>query len=249
MTTTGKEGARRRVLVTGASRGIGRAIAIELARGGFDVALNFRSNEEAALETRSTIESAGGSASLLPFDVADGEAAAAAIGTDVEAKGAYWGVVQNAGVTADGPFASMKPDDWQRVIATNLGGFYNVVQPALMPMVRLRSGGRIVALSSVAGITGNRGQVNYAASKAGLVGAVKSLALEVAKRGITVNCVAPGFIETDMLAGLPKDEIETLVPLRRLGRAEEVAALVGYLFSDAAGYVTGQVLSIDGGMT
>lgn len=242
-------GSRKRVLVTGASRGIGRAVALELARGGFELALNYRANESAARETRDEIERAGGSATLLPFDVADATATRAALERDLEAHGPFWGVVLNAGVTADAPLATMKLEDWRRVLGTNLDGFHHVLQPLVMPMVRLRDGGRIVVMGSVAGVTGNRGQVNYSAAKAGLIGATKALAQELAKRAITVNCVAPGFIATDMLAGLAQDEILETIPLRRLGQPEEVAALVRFLFSDQAGYITAQVLGIDGGMT
>ena len=239
----------RRVLVTGASRGIGRAVALELARSGFALALNYRANESAARETADEIARAGGSATLLPFDVGDAEAARAALERDVEAHGAFWGVVLNAGVTADAPLATMKVAEWRSVLGTNLDGFHHVLQPLVMPMVRLRDGGRIVVMGSVAGVTGNRGQVNYSAAKAGLIGATKALAQELAKRAITVNCVAPGFIATDMVAGLPQAEIVETIPLRRFGQPEEVAALVGFLFSERAGYITAQVLGIDGGMT
>lgn len=238
----------KRILVTGGSRGIGRSIALELGRAGFDVAINFRSREDAALETQKEIEAAGGRASLLGFDIADRSAAADALAADVEQRGAFWGVIANAGVTADGLFASMDGESWDRVLHTNLDGFYNVVQPLVMPMVRLRDGGRVIAMSSVTGIGGNSGQVNYAASKAGLIGAVKALAKELAKRKIAINAVAPGFIETDMVADLPKDQMLTQVPMQRLGKPEEVAALVRFLCSDEAGYITGQAISINGGM-
>jgi 3-oxoacyl-[acyl-carrier protein] reductase len=240
---------KRRVLVTGASPGIGRAVAVELARAGFELALNYRTSERAAGEVAAEIESAKGRATLLPFDVADTNAARAALEADLERNGAFWGVVLNAGVTADGPLVTMKPEEWRSVLGTNLDGFYNVLQPLIMPMVRLRDGGRIVTMGSVSGRIGNRGQANYSASKAGLMGATKALARELAKREITVNCVAPGFIETDMLKELPAEELAQMVPLRRLGRTEEVAALVAFLFSDRAGYVTAQVIGIDGGMT
>ncbi len=243
------EGGKKRVIVTGASRGIGRSVALELAGRGLDVALNFRSNEQAAGEVLGEIEAAGGSAHLLPFDVADEQAARAAIDEEIERQGPFWGAVLNAGITADGPLVSMKHAEWDSVLRTNLDGFYNVLQPLLMPMVRLRDGGRIVTMSSVSGVVGNRGQVNYSASKAGLIGATRALAREVAKRGITANCVAPGFIATDMIADLPAAEIAKQIPLRRLGRPEEVAALVGFLFSEDGGYITAQVFGIDGGMT
>ena len=195
------------------------------------------------------VENAKGRARLLPFDVADAAAARAALEADVQANGAFWGVVLNAGITADAPLATMKPEEWSAVLRTNLDGFYNVLQPLVMPMVRLRDGGRIVTIGSVSGVLGNRGQVNYSASKAGLMGATRALARELAKRAITVNCVAPGFIQTDMLAGLPAEELAETIPMRRLGRPEEVAALVGFLFSEEAGYITAQVLGIDGGMS
>ena len=238
----------RRVLVTGASRGIGRAIALRLGRDGFDVALNFRSATEAAEATLSELRDAGGRGALLPFDVSDRDATRAALEDDLERHGAFWGVVHNAGVTADAPLASMDAAAWDRVLTTNLDGWFNVVRPLVMPMVRLRDGGRVVTISSVSGVAGNRGQTNYAASKAGLIGATRSLALELAKRGITANTVAPGFIETDLVADLPLDEIAAQVPLKRLGRPEEVAGAVGYLCSAEAAYVTGQTLLVDGGM-
>lgn len=238
----------RRVLVTGASRGIGRAIAERLAADGFSIVLNYRTQTAAAEAAAEAIRGAGGVASLLPFDVADREAVAECLSDELERAGPFYGIVSNAGVRHDGPFPGLAGDDWDRVLRTNLDGFFNVVQPLVMPMVRARQGGRIVTISSLSGVIGNRGQVNYSASKAGLIGATKSLALELAKRKITVNSVAPGLIETDMIDGIPGDEIQRLIPMRRLGRPDEVAATVSFLFSDDAGYLTGQVISVNGGL-
>jgi 3-oxoacyl-[acyl-carrier protein] reductase len=240
---------KKRVLVTGASRGIGRAISITLAAQGFEVALNYLSNEKAARETLGVIEGAGGAAALLPFDVSDREAARAAIAGDMEKRGVYWGVVCNAGIVRDASFPSMTGEQWDQVIHTNLDSFYNLLQPVVMPMVQARNGGRIVTLSSVSGIMGNRGQTNYSAAKAGIIGATRSLAQELAKRQITVNSVAPGLIETDMIADLTmREEMLRIIPMRRFGKPEEVAALVAFLFSEHAGYITGQAISVNGGI-
>ena len=237
----------RRVLVTGGSRGIGRAIALALARDGFEVCLNYRSDESAAESARAEIDAAGGKASLLRFDVADRDACREQLAAEVERGGPFWGVVCNAGIHQDAAFPAMTGEAWDRVLRTNLDGFYNVLQPLSMPMVRMHEGGRIVVLSSVAAVAGNRGQTNYAASKAGLIGAAKALSLELAKRKITVNAVVPGLIETEMSEGVSK-EIAALVPLRRLGRPDEVAATVAFLFSEGAAYITGEAIHVNGGM-
>jgi len=237
-----------RALITGASRGIGRAIALKLAGQGFAVALGYRERQEEAEKTAASIREAGGEASLLPFDVSEREAARQAITADIEANGSYFGVVCNAGVHADAAFPGMTGEAWDRVLDTNLGGFYNVVHPTLMPMVRAHQGGRIITIASAAGVVGNRGQVNYSASKAGLIGATRSLSLELAKRKITVNSVAPGLIETEMIEDLPTKEMLRLIPMQRLGRPDEVASVVGFLFSDEAEYITGQVISVNGGL-
>jgi 3-oxoacyl-[acyl-carrier protein] reductase len=238
----------RSVLVTGASKGIGAAVATRLARDGFEIAVHYRTDQQGARETAAEIERTGGRARLLAFDVADRAAARAALEGDIAAHGAYYGVVSNAGVHRDNVFPSLSGDDWDTVLRTDLDGFYNVLHPCVMPMVQAHRGGRIVVLSSVSGVLGNYGQVNYSAAKAGLIGAAKALALELAKRKITVNCVAPGLIETGMTAGGELESVVKAIPARRMGRPEEVAELVAYLFSDLAAYVTRQVIRIDGGL-
>jgi 3-oxoacyl-[acyl-carrier protein] reductase len=237
-----------RALVTGASRGIGAAIARALARAGHPVVLNYRTGEAAARAVAAEIVAAGGAAELCPFDVADAAAAAAALERLLaDAERPIGVLVNNAGVIADAPFPALEPAAWERVTRTTLDGFYNVTRPLVMPMVRRRSG-RIVNISSISGVMGNRGQVNYAAAKAGLIGATRALAQELASRNITVNAIAPGLIDTDMIAGAPVEELLKRVPARRLGRPEEVASLVAFLASEEAGYITGQVIGINGGM-
>jgi 3-oxoacyl-[acyl-carrier protein] reductase len=238
----------KRVLVTGASRGIGRAVALALAPAGFSLALHYRSRHDAARQVADQVRELGAETTLVCCDVADREACRSELAREIAERGPFWGAVHNAGVRSDAAFPSLKGEDWDRVLRTNLDGFYNVLRPLVMPLVRMHDGGRIVAISSIAGLVGNRGQVNYSASKAGLHGATKALALELARRAITVNCVAPGLVETEMLAGAPVDELRKLVPLQRLGRPDEIASLVVYLFSEGAGYLTGQVISVNGGM-
>ena len=237
-----------RVLVTGASRGIGKHIALALARAGFDIVVHYRGRETAAKSVLKAVSDIGVEASLMCFDVADRDAAAKTLVRDIEAKGAYYGVVCNAGIHRDNAFPALTDSDWDDVLRTNLDGFYNVLHPIIMPMVRAKQGGRIVVLSSVSGLIGNRGQVNYSASKGGLIAASKALAVELAKRRITVNCVAPGLIETEMTEELDSSQIMNMIPARRLGRPEEVASLVAYLFSADAAYITRQVVSVNGGM-
>lgn len=239
---------RNRVLVTGASRGIGRAIALALGPMGFDLAVHCRERRDAAQDTAAHVREAGGTASVLAFDVSDREETRRKLEADIRDNGAFWGIVANAGVTADDTFAAMDAEAWDTVLTTNLDSFYNVIQPLVMPMVRLRSGGRIVTLSSVAGQTGNRGQVNYSAAKAGIIGATRALAVELASRRITVNCVAPGLIETDMSSDAPQEQILPLIPAGRAGTPEEVAALVAFLFTPPAAYITRQVIGVNGGL-
>ncbi|MCC7634503.1 3-oxoacyl-ACP reductase FabG [Stenotrophomonas rhizophila] len=236
------------VLVTGASRGIGRAVALRIARDGFDVVVHCRSRVDEAQAVAADIQALGRQARVLAFDVADRDAARTALEADVEAHGAYYGVVCNAGIARDGAFPAMPGEDWDAVVHTNLDSFYNVLHPLVMPMVRRRKPGRIVTLSSVSGLVGNRGQTNYSAAKAGIIGATKALALELASRAITVNCVAPGLIETEMVNQEVLDHALKLIPAGRMGQPEEVAHAVSFLLSASAGYITRQVISVNGGM-
>lgn len=239
---------RNTVLVTGSSRGIGKAIALYLAKQGFDLVVHCRSQLAQAEDVVAEIKQLGQQARILQFDIADRAQCNEQINQDIECHGAYYGVVCNAGIAADNAFPSLTGEQWDSVIHSNLGGFYNVLQPVVMPMVRRRKPGRIVTLSSVSGLMGNRGQVNYSAAKAGIIGATKALALELAKRDITVNCVAPGLIETDMLSDLPLEEIKKMIPARRIGSPKEVAAVVAFLMSEDAAYITRQVISVNGGL-
>ena len=238
----------RRVLVTGASRGIGRAIAVRLAQDGFDIVAHFHRSEGAANELVDEIAAEGGTVSLCRFDVADRSACERELGALVESEGPFFGIVSNAGIVRDALFDELTGEQWDAVLRTNLDSFYNVMKPLVQPMVTSRVKGRVVTIASISGLVGNRAQVNYSAAKAGIIGATKALAQEVARRGITVNCVAPGLIKTDMVAGLPLEQIVQRIPMRRLGKPQEVAGVVSFLFSPDAAYVTGQVVSVNGGM-
>lgn len=241
-------GEREWVLVTGSSRGIGAAVARRLARDGYHIVLHCRADRAAAEAVAEEAAAAGSQTRLLQFDIADRATAQSAISADIEAHGAYYGVVCNAGIARDGAFPALTDQDWDDVLQTNLDGFYNVLKPVIMPMIRRRKPGRIVTISSVSGVIGNRGQVNYSAAKAGIIGATKALAVELASRNITVNCVAPGLIRTAMSAAAPVDEILKMIPAQRAGEPEEVAALVSFLLSEPAGYITRQVIGVNGGM-
>lgn len=238
----------KRVLITGSSRGIGREIAILLAKENYDVVIHCSKNVESLKETQKIISECGKNSDALQFDISNREQCREVLEKYIEQNGSFYGVILNAGIAKDNVFPAMEDDEWDTVINTNLNGFYNVLKPIVMPMIQGRIKGRIIAMTSVSGITGNRGQTNYSASKAGIIGASKSLALELAKRGITVNCIAPGVIETDMIKDLPQEEVLKLIPMKRFGKSEEVAGLALYLLSENASYITGQVISVNGGL-
>src|SRR5574344_1710176 len=234
------------VLVTGSSRGIGKTCAKYLAQNGYNIALPCSTDISKLKDLQKEISSYDVNCRTLVFDVKDREQTKNILSEDIEKNGIYYGIVANAGIASDNPFPIMEDEQWDNVLNTNLGGFYNVIKPLVMPLIQAKQG-RIVVMSSISGLTGNRGQVNYSASKAGLIGASKALARELAKRKITVNCVAPGIIETDMTQNLPEEIIKE-IPIKRMGLAKEVASLVNYLMSEDSGYITGQVISVNGGL-
>lgn len=234
------------ILITGSSRGIGKATALYLANNGYNIVLHCSKNVERLDDLKNEITSKGVNCRTLAFDTTNRAQVAEVLTKDIEENGIYYGIVLNAGIAKDNPFPAMEDDEWDNVLTTNLDGFYNVLKPLIMPLIQARKG-RIIAMSSISGLTGNRGQVNYSAAKAGIIGATKALSREVAKRNITVNCIAPGIIETDMTENIPDEAIKQ-VPLKRMGTPKEVASLVNYLMSEDAGYITGQVISINGGL-
>ncbi len=236
------------VLVTGSSRGIGKAIALRLAKDGYDLVLHCQQNRDQAGSVAEEIRALGKDARVLQFDIADRDQCREVLEDDIEQFGAYYGVVCNAGVARDNAFPAMPADEWDLVLRTNLDGFYNVLHPLIMPMIRRRRASRIVTMSSVSGVAGNRGQVNYSAAKAGIIGATKALAVELAKRKITVNCVAPGLIDTEMVEDVALEEALKMIPMQRVGYVNEVAGTVSFLMSEDAGYITRQVISVNGGM-
>ena len=238
----------RKVLITGSSRGIGKSIALSLAKAGFSVVLNGRSESQALASTLCEVKEFYKNARSLVFDVGEHRQVQSVLEAELATEGAFYGVVLAAGINSDVPFAAMDRQAWDGVISTNLGGFYNVLRPLVMPMIQTRRGGRIVSISSISGIIGNRGQVNYSAAKAGLIAASKALARELAKRKITVNCVAPGGVDTEMIDESLKKELVKVIPMARLAKPQEIAASVKYLFSEEAEYMTGQTLVLNGGM-
>lgn len=238
----------KEILITGSSRGIGKEIALYLAKNGYNIVLNCRNNLDKAQEVKKEIESLNAKARILQFDVQNRQQCFELLTNDIKEHGVYYGTVLNAGIAKDNVFPVLEESEWDDVLNTNLGSFYNVLKPIIMPMIEARLKGRIITMSSISGIMGNRGQVNYSASKAGIIGATKALSLELAKRGITVNCVAPGVIESDMIKDLPIDEVKKIIPMKRIGKTREVASLVNYLMSEDASYITGQVISVNGGL-
>lgn len=239
---------KKRVLITGASRGIGRATALKLSQQGYETVIHYHQSRDLADQVLDEIRQNKGIAHSIQFDIRDRENCKAALEADMDQHGAYYGVVCNAGIAKDNAFPALTGEEWDGVIETNLTGLYNVLYPVIMPMIRLRQGGRVVTLSSVSGQAGNRGQVNYSAAKSGIIGATKALAIELGKRKITVNCVAPGIIDTDMTTDFPQEHLKQLVPLATIGQPEDVAAAIAFLMSNDAKYITRQVIGVNGGM-
>lgn len=237
----------KKILVTGASGGIGRAIALDCAKAGYYVICHYNRGQEKAESLLEEIKAAGGNGELIQFDIADREDCRAKLDAMTEKHGALWGIINNAGIAKDNTFAGLSGEEWDRVVHTNLDSFYNVLNPLVMPLARKKKG-RIITIASVSGIIGNRGQTNYSASKAGIIGATKALATELASRSITVNCIAPGLIETDMIKDAPMDMIMQTIPMRRAGKPSEVSSLAVFLLSEEAGYITRQVISVNGGL-
>lgn len=238
---------RKTVIITGAGRGLGRAIALELAAAGYDLWLTYRSSEEQARSLEAEATGLGAACRLMKFDVSDQKACENTLGAALKEAPAPWGLVNNAGITSDGIFVRMSDEQWSTVLDTALDGFFHVTKPVAAAMMKARAG-RIINISSVVGLTGNPGQVNYCAAKAGLIGATKALALELARRNVLVNCIAPGFIETDMTKGLDKENAVKQIPLGRLGQPKDIAAAVRFLLAEENSYITGQVISVNGGM-
>jgi 3-oxoacyl-[acyl-carrier protein] reductase len=239
---------KKRVLVVGSSRGIGKSIALHLAKDGFDVTIHGRTESDLLNSTYEELKEFNATVKKIVFDVVDRSKTKEIIESEIEQNSAFWGVVLSMGITKDMPFPGMDDESWDSVLNIDLNGFYNVLKPLIMPMIRLRAGGRIVSISSISGVVGNRGQVNYSAAKAGLIGASKALSRELASRNITVNCVAPGGVETDMINEKLKEEMIKQIPMGRLAKPDEIAGSVSYLFSDIASYVTGQTLILSGGL-
>ncbi len=237
----------KKVLVTGASGGIGRAIALAAAKAGYEIVAHYNHGAEKAEALKNEINSLGGTCSLIQFNISDRADCTEKLEKWSEENGAFWGIVLNAGICRDNAFPALTDENWDDVLHTNLDGFYNVLKPLVMPLCRKKKG-RIIAVSSVSGVMGNRGQVNYSASKAGIIGATKALAVELASRKITVNCIAPGFIETDMIKDAPVEHILPTIPMGRAGKPEEVAAAAVFLLSEGASYITRQVIGINGGI-